>query len=133
MMKKKNKNKILIFGTFFHFTPTHAEEHHINRSYFYRKHYSEQNKTNLKSLSQKLKEESAFEVAKTKVFRKAILLKNLLINFHNIKTVFITCNILYTSKYYYIISLFILYLCNSAQFHLPQQPPLLCSKCASLV
>ena len=64
--KKNNKKKILIFGTFFHFTPTHAEEHHINRSYFYRKHYSEQNKTNLKSLSQKLKEESAFEVEKSK-------------------------------------------------------------------
>ena len=65
MMKKTKKyKKIPFFRTFFNFTPTHAKEHHINRSYFYRKHYSEQNKTNLKSLSQKLKEESAFEVAK---------------------------------------------------------------------
>ena len=68
MMKNKKKmKKILIFGTFFNFTPTLAEEHHITRSYFYRKHYSEQNKTNLKSLSQKLKEESAFEVAKKEI------------------------------------------------------------------
>ena len=70
----KNEQKIQNFEIFLHFPPFHAVKHHIKRSYFYRKLNSEQNKTNLKSLSQILREEIAFEVAKTKVFRRAIFL-----------------------------------------------------------
>ena len=85
-IKKNNEDKIQIFWKFVHFTPTPAEKHHIKRSYFYRKHYSEQNKTNLKSLSQKLKEESAFEVEKRRFSGEPFYWRSLMINLPNIKT-----------------------------------------------